>query len=191
MDEQRRRFVAWVAREIMPHEAGVRAWLRRALVRPEDANDLIQEAYARLAALTSTDQIERPGSYFFQIVRNLHLEEVRRARVVRIETATEIESLPVCSDEPSPERTVAARRELDKVRALIEDLPQRCRRIFELRKIHGLSQREIAKVMGVSESIVENDGAKAMRLILEALREEGAGYESRELGSDGKSRKFS
>ncbi len=175
--EHRRRIVAWVAAHVMPHEGGVRIWLRRSLLNPEDIDDLIQEAYARMAALESIDHIEKPDGYFFQIVRNLLVEQIRRSRIIRIEAATEIDSLSIYSDEPSPERTIAARRELARVKELIEGLPDRCRRIFELRKIQGVSQREIARLLGVSESTVENDGAKGLRLIMQAMREQDAQFE--------------
>jgi RNA polymerase sigma-70 factor (ECF subfamily) len=39
-----------------------------------------------------------------------------------------------------------------------------------MRKIEGLPQREIAQRLGITESMVENDGVKGLRLILEALR---------------------
>jgi len=176
--EHRRRIVAWVAAHVMPHEGGVRAWLRRSLLNPEDVDDLIQEAYARMAALESTEHIEKPDGYFFQVVRNLLTEQIRRSRIIRIEAATELESLSIYTDEPSPERAIAARRELARVKELIEGLPDRCRRIFELRKIHGLPQREIARMLGVTESTVENDGVKGLRLIMQAMREQDAQFES-------------
>jgi RNA polymerase sigma factor (sigma-70 family) len=173
MNENRRRIVAWVGAHLMPHEPAVRRWLRRSLVSREDVDDLIQEAYCRIASLDAVDHIERPDSYFFQTVRMLLAEQVRRSRIVRIESVTEIDALSIYSDEPSPERITAARRELAKVQTLIEGLPERCRRIFELRKIHGVPQREIAQMLGVTESTVENDGVKGMRLIMQALREGG------------------
>jgi RNA polymerase sigma factor (sigma-70 family) len=184
MDENRRRIVAWVGAQVMPYEPGVRAWLRRSLVSQDDIDDLIQEAYCKLAALDGVDHIARPDAYFFQTVRMLLAEQVRRSRIVRIETVTEIDALPIYSDEPSPERITAARRELAKVRQLIEGLPDRCRRIFELRKIHGVPQREIARMLGVTESTVENDGVKGMRLIMQALREDESPSVGRGKSSD-------
>jgi RNA polymerase sigma factor (sigma-70 family) len=172
MDENRRRIVAWVAAKVMPFEPSVHAWLRRSLVSQEDIDDLIQEAYCRLSSLDAVDHIARPDGYFFQTVRMLLTEQIRRSRIVRIDSATEIETLPIYSDEPSPERITAARRELAKVKQVIDALPDRCRRIFVLRKVHGVPQREIARMLGVTESIVENDGVKGMRLILQALRAE-------------------
>ena len=168
----RKQVVAWVASSILPHEPAVRAWLRPRVRSDHDIDDLVQEAYAKLAALTAVDQIAKPRSYFFQTVQNLLTDHIRRERIVQIEAVVDFDSLISEFDEPSPERIVGARREFDRVAALIDDLPDRCRQIFRMRKIDGLSQREIALRLEVSESIVENDGAKGLRLIMEALRED-------------------
>ncbi|MGE5500541.1 MAG: RNA polymerase sigma factor [Ignavibacteriales bacterium] len=171
MSDSRARIVAWVGREILPHEADVRAWLRRSLVSDGEVEDVVQEAYCRLLSLQRTSHITSPRAYFFTAARAVVIDHLRRSRVVRIETATEIEALNVVLDEPSPERVAASRRELERVRRLIAALPDRCRRVFEMRKIEGLPQREIARQLGVTETIVENDVVKGQRLILKALAE--------------------
>lgn len=168
--ERRRRIVRWVAESVMPHEAKVRAWLARARMSQEDVDDVIQEAYCRLAALDGFEAIDRPDAYFFSIARNLLASQMRRARIVQIEAVAELEALAPFDEMPSPERHAAARIELARVRALVAALPERCRQIFEMRKLEGLPQREIAARLGVTESIIENDGAKGVRLILAALR---------------------
>lgn len=171
MDQSRAKIVAWVGREILPHEADVRAWLRRSLVSDGEVEDVIQDAYCRLLGLTNTGHIASPRAYFFTAARAVAIDHIRRSRVVRMETITEIDSLNVVLDEPSPERVAAGRRELDRVRRLIAALPDRCRRVFELRKIEGMPQREIASLLGVTETIVENDVVKGQRLILKAIAE--------------------
>jgi len=159
---------------VMPHEPAVRRWLARSRIPADQIDDLIQDAYCRFAGLASVDAIAKPGAYFFQIVRNQIAENMRRARVIRIETVTELDALPVLSEEPGAERIFAARRELAEVIRLIDSLPDRCREVIRLRKIEGLSQKQIASRLGVTESIVENDVAKGMRLISNSLRD-GAG----------------
>ena len=166
--EKRAKIMAWVGREILPHEADVRAWLLRTL-DPDDLEDVIQETYCQIAGLKDVGHIRSGRAYFFTTARRIVLLRLRRARIVSIESVTEIESLSIVEDEPSPERVIAARRELDRVRRLIEGLPDRCRRIFELRKVEGLPQREVAERLGVTEHTVENDVAKGLRLILQAV----------------------
>lgn len=166
--EKRAKIMAWVGREILPHEADVRGWLRRTL-DPDDLEDVIQETYCQIAGLRDVSHIRSGRAYFFTAARSIVLMRLRRARIVSIESVTEIESMALVGDEPSPERIAAGRRELDRVRRLIEGLPDRCRRIFELRKIEGVSQREVAERLGVAEHIVENDVTKGLKLILQAI----------------------
>ena len=96
--------VRWLGQEIFPHEQDVRAWLRRSLVTSNDVDDVIQESYCRLANLKAVEQIESPRAYFFQTARSVVLEQMRRARIVRIDAVTEIDALRIEWDEPSPER---------------------------------------------------------------------------------------
>ena len=166
--------MAWLGREILPHEAAVRVWLRRSFAAAGDVDDIIQETYCRLAALSNIEHIDQPRGYFFQAARSVALEQIRRARVVRIETVSEIEALDLALEEPSAERIVSGRRELERVRGLIAALPERCRRIFEMRKIEGVPQREIARRLGVTEHVVENESVRGLRAILAAMTEQDA-----------------
>lgn len=149
------------------------------MVDQSDVEDVIQESYCRLSALNDVSHIQSGRAYFFQTARRIVLDQMRRSKIVRIEAVSEIDALNVVLDEPSPERIASGRRELARVQGFIAALPDRCRRIFEMRKIHGYSQKEIAAELGVSETIVENDVSLGLRLILRAVAEEdGAPHES-------------
>ena len=56
--------IRWVSLYILPQEPKVRAALRRLGVLDSDIDDLIQDAYCRLATLRSVDMIERPWAVF-------------------------------------------------------------------------------------------------------------------------------
>ena len=161
----RRRMAAWVAREIIPHEPHVRAWLARARAAAEDVDELIQEAYCRLALLERVDHIESPRAYFFSIARNLYLRRLKRQQIVRFEEIAEVEALR--DDTPSPEQAVASKLAYRKVLGLIAELPERCRRIVELRKIEGWSHREIAAHFDVSQKTVEKEISLGLKTIHE------------------------
>lgn len=173
---ERAKVVAWVASHVMPHEGAVRAWLARSAVPQAEIDDLIQEAYCKLAELASFEHVSNPRNYFFMVARNLLNDQLRRARIVRIETAAELENFEVFSDEPSPERVVSGRQELARVERLITGLPERTRRVLLMRKVDGLPQKEIAAKLGVTEGMVENEAIRAIQLLLKAIRkEEGHG----------------
>ncbi len=164
--KQRSEVAVWVANEVLPLEGRVRGWLNRAQVARADADELIQEAYCRIAMLDSVDHIETPYAYFHSIVRNLLLRRLRRERVVAFETFAEIEALH--DDRPSPEQLAATKMACTKLRAIIRELPERCRQIVELRKIEGWSQKQIAQHMGTTEKAVEKQIWLGVRMIRQA-----------------------
>jgi len=51
----------------------------------------------------------------------------------------------------------------------VASLPARCRQVFTLRKVYGLSQKEIAAELKISENTVEQHLAKGTRLCSAAL----------------------
>ncbi|MDC7675891.1 RNA polymerase sigma factor [Asticcacaulis machinosus] len=169
--------VSWVGTQILPHEADVRRWLLRARLGRDDIEDILQESYCRMAELISVDHISSPRAYFFTVARNIALMRLRRARIVSMESVDEIDRLEISSDLPSPEQVTVARSDLARLKRVIAGLPARCRQIFEMRRIEGLPQKEIARIMGLSEHIVENDAAKALRLIMKEIASEDSRFQ--------------
>jgi len=164
--------VAWVGSYVLPHEAAVRAWLKRWAGRPEDIDDVIQEAYCRLAELDDVTHIGSGRAYLFQTTRNIVLEQIRRSKVVRIDNVTDMGSLNIVDEAPPMDRVVTGARELQRVAQLIEQLPLKCRRVFVLRRIHGVSQREIARMFGITQHAVEKQAARGLKLIVKALEDD-------------------
>jgi RNA polymerase sigma factor (sigma-70 family) len=169
LTQSRKDIIAWVGSHVLPHEAAVRSWLTRWTGRAQDIDDVMQEAYCRLAALDSVAHIGSGRAYLFQTTRNIVLEQVRRSKIIRIDDATDIGSVSIADEAPPLERVVAGARELQRVEKLIHQLPLKCRRVFILRRIHGESQRDIARMFGISESAVEKLATRGLKLILKAL----------------------
>jgi RNA polymerase sigma-70 factor (ECF subfamily) len=175
----------WIATHILPHEPELRSWLRRRLgsFNANDVDDVVQEAFARIwTADFST--IRNGRAYLYATVRHLLVEYARRRRIVPIELLGEIDSLSIVSDEPGPDRRVSARQELDRLRVIVAALPAQCRRVFELRRFEGLSHREIAQHMNLSEKTIENHLTRALARIIDALAAHTAA-ESERLESPG------
>jgi RNA polymerase sigma factor (sigma-70 family) len=177
MDEPAR--YRWIAANILPCEPELRGWLERRLgaLYANDVDDLVQEAFARIwAADFST--IRNGRAYLYATVRHLLAEYARRSRIVQIELLGEIDSLSILSEEPGPDRRVGARQELDRLRLIVAALPGQCRRAFELCKFEGLSHRDIAQRMGLSEKTIENHLTRALARIGEVLAASRPSWES-------------
>jgi len=177
MDETAR--LRWIASQILPYESEVRGWLaaHATSLDGSDIDDIVQEAYSRLWTANLAG-VANARAYFYTVIRNLVAERARRARVVPMERMGEIEALRIISEEPSPERHVGARQELARLMKLVGRLPAQCRRAFELRTFEGMSQRQIAGAMGISEKTVEKHLAKALLRVMNGMDDSTQGSRS-------------
>ncbi len=157
----------WLATNILPHEAALRAWLRRRRELPIEADDLVQEAYAVLATLASVEHITNPKAYFFQTAHSIALQQLRRDRVVSIVAIADVEELQTSIESLSAEDHAAGRQELRRVAEAIDALPPQCGEVFRLRKVEGLSQRDVALQMGLAESTVEKHMGRAIHVLMD------------------------
>jgi RNA polymerase sigma-70 factor (ECF subfamily) len=97
-----------------------------------------------------------------RIAGNLAIDHYRASKSragynVDIEECTE---LP-CG-KPGPERIVAARQLMERLRGAIEALPVQCRRIFMRHKFDGISHAEIALEYGITRNAVEKNLIRAL-----------------------------
>lgn len=160
---------AWVGREILPHERDLRQWLQRRFISESEVEDIVQECYCRLAQLSDFRKIDEPRAYLFTIARRLAQHQRKRASVVRMEALDDFDGIQVQDDTPGPDRIAAGRQELRRAQAALATLSERARRIFIMRRVDGLSQKEIAATLGVSEAVVENDASRSLRAILKYM----------------------
>ncbi|WP_427789060.1 RNA polymerase sigma factor [Brevundimonas diminuta] len=167
---------AWLGQHVFPHEAQLRNWLSRRTLSGFEVDDVIQETYAVLAGLERVDHIRNPRTYMFEVAKSIVLQALRRSRVVTFDALAEMaDGMSLPNAEPSPERIVADRQELGRVAALIAGLPPKCREVFTLRKVQGLSQKEVAGRLGISENTVEKHVGKALLILTAKVGDGGSG----------------
>lgn len=157
----------WLARQVLPHEPALRAWLTRWRLQDLLVDDIVQEAYAVLAARESVEDIRNPRSYLFQTARSIILMHLRRSRVVSIRAVEDMERIGAPADEPSPEQQVSDREELHQLARAIADLPDVARQALTLRVIDGLSQREVGERLGISENAAQKHIARSIHLLMD------------------------
>lgn len=172
MTQTRDEILAWVAGNVLPHEADLRARLRRMVTSSDQIDDIVQDSYLNLARLKSVAHIRNGRAYLFTTARSILLQHIRRERLVRFDSLTDLQLLTIEDEAPGPERDAGARLELDRVARLIAGLPDRCRQIFELRRVQGVSQREIAVRLNLPEHTVEQQAVRGLKLIMRAIAEE-------------------
>lgn len=174
MDHQAR--LRWFAREVLPHEPDLRRWLGGRVRGLDfcDVDEVIQEAYASLWT-ADAGAILNVRAYLFVTARHIVGEHLRRSRIVAIDLVADLETLNIVDDEIGVHRRLSGQEELARLHEILQTLPPKCRRAFELKKFEDFSQRQIAAYMGIAESTVEKHLAKALRLVLDAMKQAPAG----------------
>lgn len=143
----------WFETNLRPHAPMLRAWLRSRFPRC-DPDDILQEAYLRVLQAREKGPMQSPKAFLFAVARNLALDQIRRRQVASGEGLVRIDDFDVLDETADVTEAVARNQELETLTAAIQSLPDRCRRIFTLRKVYGLSQSDIARKLGVSEHTV-------------------------------------
>ncbi|WP_345148780.1 RNA polymerase sigma factor [Gluconacetobacter asukensis] len=154
----------WLAAEILPHEAAVRQWLYRHRLVNATPDDIIQECYARLCAW-SPDQVVNGRALFFHCARNLMVEHARKARVEYLDRDLDPGEIDIADTSPPPDRILAAREELNRLKGKMLGLPTLCRDVFVMRKIYNLSHEQIALRLGISRRSVRREVARGLDLL--------------------------
>jgi len=163
----------WYREHVAVHEVALRAYLRRAFPIVTDLDNVVQETFARVLQARRSGSVENVRGYLFTTARHLALALMRRREIISIESIAEIEALAISTDEPGVPEKVGLKLELEILTQAIQSLPERCREVLTLRKITGLSQREIAAQLGIAEHTVEVQVANGMRRCAQYLREHG------------------
>lgn len=120
----------------------------------QQAEDVVQEAFVKLEATPSSTAIRSEPHYLFQIVHNLSIDCYRRrVREERVMAPPE-EGDGVASQEATPEARISDKQTLDALVAALSELPPRTRQAFEMCRVQGISQKNIAAQLGVSPTLV-------------------------------------
>jgi RNA polymerase sigma factor (sigma-70 family) len=156
----------WLSRNVLPVEPVIRSRLRRTFIYGLEIDDVIQEMYARIASLPSTDAIKYPLQYASQTAKAIIIDHMRHSRVISINAAGSLEQLDVCTPEPSPEQQLEFREEIALVAQSLAQLPERTREVLILRRVEGLSQQETADRLHISIKTVEKHMALGVAALM-------------------------
>lgn len=165
----------WFVEHLQPHEPSLRAYLRSSLSSASDVDDVVQDTYTRILKMRQTTDIRSGQAILFAVARNTVRDMIRRQSVAQHEPITETAASSVLQDKADVVEFVSRQQELAMLADAIRALPTRCREVLLLRKIQGLSQKEISARLDITENTVETLIAKGTHRCREYLRKLGAG----------------
>lgn len=130
--------------------------------RRDVAEDLVQDVFVRLASRSATTQIENVEAYLMQTASSVWKDHGRRMRSRSEGAHIEFEDPRHGSEGLSPERVYEGRETVGEVLAALNALNSRTRQVFFLRRFEGMSQKDVARRLAISVSLVEKEMMKAI-----------------------------
>ena len=138
----------------------------------DGAEDVVQDCFVRLLETNRLESLEihssdKPlltspqlKSFLYTSVRNACIDKLRRKNPI-LQDVSPSDLQGTISDEQAVDSS--SREAL--LWTAIEQLPERCREIFLMSKRDGLTYREIAEELGLSEKTVEHQISKALKIL--------------------------
>jgi RNA polymerase sigma factor (sigma-70 family) len=160
---------AWFQREILPCEAALVRFLSRKWARREDVQDIRHDIYIRVLESAEQSRPSQPRAFLFSVARNILIDRARRDRIVSIDLLEDLDALNVLIDNVSPERQASGRQQLQRLSKLFDRMPLRCREVVWMRRVEGLTQKEVAQRLGIADATVEKHLFRGLRLLADAL----------------------
>ena len=122
----------------------------------EQVEDVVQDCFVRL--LEATNEPQNSRAWLYTAVRNRCIDLLRQHNPLLTDIQPkDLDGL--ISDDEAQERSFSEAHLWEA----IDGLPSRCREIFLLSKRDGLTYREIAQRLGLSEKTVEHQVSKALK----------------------------
>ena len=169
---------SWFCDQVLPLEPALTRFIRNHWRSKDEIADIRQEVYERVLMGAAAALPLQTQAYVFTVARNIMINRARRNAVVYMERVEELDNATVNADWLTPERQLNGREELHRVQVGLDKLPPRCREVIRLRKVEGLSTREVAARLGIGIDAVEQQTTLGMRALVDFM-----------LGGDGKIRR--
>ncbi|MEL6970827.1 MAG: RNA polymerase sigma-70 factor [Bacteroidota bacterium] len=135
----------------------------------DTAQEICQKVFIRLwEKRAEMDPQQSIKSYLFTSVRNRCLNYIRDNKKYR----SSVLDLDCGEFDLAGEEDNYASEDLQqRVAAALNELPEKCRLVFEMSRFQGLKYREIAEELDISQKTVEAHMSKAMKMLRERLQD--------------------
>lgn len=126
------------------------------------AADLAHDAYLKVLESPRLDGLEYPKAFLYRTAINLCVDAFRRGVVRHSEPLGDMVA-EECSRMMSPHASLYELQRAEMVMAALDELSDKCKEAFLLRKLDGLCHDDIAATMGISKASVEKHIVNAMK----------------------------
>jgi RNA polymerase sigma-70 factor (ECF subfamily) len=134
------------------------------LENEDDAREVVHQVFVNLwERREETDLSRSLKSYLFTAVHN------RSLNVIRDRKKFSDEEVPEQSGPWDVSEQIEAMELEQRIMEALEELPDKCRQVFEMNRFQGLKYQEVASQLNISVKTVENQMSKALKMLREKL----------------------
>ncbi len=163
----------WFSDEVHAHDTQLKAYLRGSFPSVRDVDDVVQESYLRIWKARAAQPIRSAKAFLFTVARSVALNVLRKKQNAPFETFGDFAASRVLDEAPNAVETAILHERIDLLADALMMLPPRCREITVLHKVQGLSQKEVAAQLGLSERTVESQVRIGVTRCLAYLQKQG------------------
>lgn len=144
------------------HRAALAGFLRRRLPTEEDAEDVVQESMMRMLRYSESEPAVAWKPLLYRVATNAACDHARRRASRFSGDYISLDDEEIASGAPLPEQVIEDEQELAIIGKAILRLSPKCRQVFLLHRMEGMTYSEIAVHFGISESMVRKYISKAI-----------------------------
>lgn len=144
-----------ISRLFFEHNRMLVGYLTSRLRSAQEAKEVAQEAYVRLLQLQNPGTAGLLRAYLFKTATHLAIDRLRRRAVRQAAEKRELfEQLTAAAGGDDLAERLASQELAEQLLGFIEELPAKCREVFDMHRLQGIAQREVAEHLGLSERMV-------------------------------------
>lgn len=163
----------WFKDEVHAHDAQLKSWLKGAFPSVRDIEDVVQESYLRVWKARAAQPIRSARAFLYRVARHLALDTIRKNRNSPIDTGCDFTALRVVDDSPDAARALLTEELRNHLAAALVALPARHRNVIVLHKLQGLSHREVAAKLNLTERTSQKYCFEGLQRCEQILRARG------------------
>lgn len=153
-----------VSAAFIEHESFLKRFLKRFLSLPQDIEDVVQETYLKARSAEQGQVINSPKSFLFRIARNEALKELRKKSRHITDYIEDLDAPGIPYGEASAEEEAIAKQRLGIFCQSALEMTPKCRRVFLMCKVYGMSYKAVASQLGITVSTVEKHVSKGLQI---------------------------
>ena len=162
------------------------AYIRKIVSSPDDVQGVMQDAYLKvfIALRKFRNQGHSPAALLYTTAHNLAISRLRHQKVIQHSLTAVSIAEELRGERLSAEQSVSDSQKHNELMLIINALPPKCRDVFVLRWIHGMSQRAISERLDIAVSTVEKHLAKGLRFCKDEMLKKTATAETDAVAAD-------